>query len=64
MKKTALIFGTILTLIGFFQFIRYLTDYNILTSYGKGYVWGSAILLIFGIGLLLVGLIKSKKRNK
>lgn len=64
MKKTALIFGTILTLIGFFQFIRYLTDYNILTSYGKGYVWGSAILLIFGIGLLSVGLIKSKKRNK
>jgi len=49
-----------LLLIGFFQGFRYLFDYNILTQYGKGYVWGSIFLLIAGLVLIFFGLKKKK----
>jgi len=60
MKKVALIIGIILSLIGALQGFRYFFDYNILTQYGKGYVWGSVFLLAIGIILICLGI----KRNK
>ncbi|OQC38302.1 MAG: hypothetical protein BWX63_00402 [Bacteroidetes bacterium ADurb.Bin041] len=60
MRKVALIIGIVLLLIGFFQGFRYLFDYNILTQYGKGYVWGSIFLLIAGLVLIFFGLKKKK----
>ena len=60
MKKLALIIGIISSLIGFFQVVRYLFDYNVLTQYGKGYVWGSILLLLIGILLIYLGLRKRK----
>ncbi|NLB67472.1 MAG: hypothetical protein GX798_03310 [Bacteroidales bacterium] len=62
MKKVSLILGIILALIGFFQVIRYIFEYNTLMQYGKGYVWGSIIL--FAIGLLLIYFGLRKKKNK
>ena len=59
MKKVALIIGIILSLIGALQGFRYFFDYNILTQYGKGYVWGSVFLLAIGIILICLGI----KRN-
>lgn len=60
MKKLALIIGIISSLLGFVQVIRYLFDYNVLTPYGKGYVWGSISLLLIGILLIYLGLKKRK----
>lgn len=60
MKKVVLIIGIVLSLIGFFQGLRYFFDYNTLTHYGKGYVWGSMFLLIIGLVLIYFGLKKKK----
>ena len=60
MKKIALIIGIVLSLIGFIQCFRYFFDYNMLTPYGKGYVWGSILLFLLGILLIYIGLRKKK----
>ncbi len=60
MKKIALGIGIFLSLIGFFQGFRYFFYYNILTQYGKGYVWGSIVLFIAGLTLIYFGLKKKK----
>ena len=60
MKKVALIIGVVLSLIGFFQGFRYFFDYNTLTHYGKGYVWGSIFLLIIGLVLIYFGFKRRK----
>ncbi|MGB4415541.1 MAG: hypothetical protein WBI53_11770 [Paludibacter sp.] len=60
MKKVALIIGIVLSLIGFSQGFRYFFDYNTLTQYGKGYVWGSIFLLATGLLLIYFGLKKKK----
>ena len=63
MKKVFLILGIILALIGFFQGIRYIFDYNTLMQYGKGYVWGSIILFAIGLVLIYFGLRKKKTKS-
>ena len=63
MKKVFLILGIILALIGFFQVIRYIFEYNTLMQYGKGYVWGSIILFAIGLVLIYFGLRKKKTKS-
>jgi hypothetical protein len=58
MKKLFLILGIILCLIGGLQTGRYLVDYDVLSEYGKGYVWGSIIMLVLGLIFLYFGLKK------
>ncbi len=60
MKKLALVLGIFITIIGFFQCVVYFMDYNELTQYGKGYVWGSFLLLLMGILLIYIGLKKKQ----
>ncbi|PKL85927.1 MAG: hypothetical protein CVV22_05185 [Ignavibacteriae bacterium HGW-Ignavibacteriae-1] len=60
MKKVILTIGIILFIIGMFQGSRYFLDYNVLSHYGKGYVWGSAIILLLGIAFIIIGLKKKK----
>ncbi|MBS3999491.1 MAG: hypothetical protein KGZ71_03300 [Desulfobulbaceae bacterium] len=60
MKKVILIIGIILFLIGLFQGGRYFFDYNVLSHYGKGYVWGSAIIWLIGLTFIIIGLKKKK----
>ncbi len=55
MKKWIVAIGTLFLLLGILQFFKYFSNYNILTQYGKGYVWGSGILIIIGIILIIVG---------
>lgn len=62
MKKAALIIGIILSLIGALQGFRYFFDYNVLTQYGKGYVWGSVFLIVIGIILIYLGIKRNKTR--
>jgi len=60
MKKFSLITGLFLSVVGFFQCYKYLFVYETLTQYGKGYVWGSILLLIMGFLLIYLG---AKKRK-
>ncbi len=62
MKKWLIALGALLILMGLMQGGRYITDYKILTQYGKGYVFGSVFLMLLGIILVLLG-IKGKKNN-
>jgi len=61
MKRLSVVIGFILSAIGIFQSFRYVTNYTNLSSYGKGYVWGSFIFLVCGIVLIYFGFRKSKK---
>jgi len=63
MKKWIIIIGTVLFLAGLFQGGRFLMDYNSLTQYGKGYVWGSGLLMLLGFIVILIGLKKKKKTS-
>jgi len=61
MKRLSAVIGFILSSIGIFQSFRYVTDYTILSSYGKGYVWGSFIFIACGLVLIYFGIRKSNK---
>jgi len=63
MKKVTLILGIILSLIGFFQGIRYIFEYNTLMQYERGIVWGSIILLAIGLIMIYFGLRKKKTKS-
>lgn len=60
MKKIVLLMGIVLLLFVIPKGIRYFFDYNTLTQYGKGYVWGSIFLLIIGLVLIFLGLKKEQ----
>lgn len=65
MKNLSIVLGLLLILIGLIQGGKYIQDYNILTHYGKGFVWGSGFFIIIGAILLIFGLkkrINSKKK--
>jgi|GEM_PF-392108 len=56
MKKVGIAIGALLTLGGIYQGAAYVADYNVLSRYGQGYVWGSGIMLLLGGGLLIISL--------
>lgn len=56
MKKYLLLFlGTILSAIALSKLSLYVSDYEQLTSYGKGYIWGNLFILLAGLTLLFLG---------
>ena len=60
MSKWIAAFGAIFVLLGLFQMVKYLSDYNVLSQYGKGYMWGSGFLIVLGAALIFGGLKKKK----
>jgi len=60
MKKWTIVIGVLITLFGLFQSGKFLLDYNTLTQYGKGYVWGSGLLVVIGAFLIIAGLKRKK----
>lgn len=60
MRKVLLAIGIILCLIGVFPLFQYIFDYTELSDYGKGFVWGKAVILLIGISLIVI----SRKINK
>ncbi|NQW29058.1 MAG: hypothetical protein HQ472_00910 [Ignavibacteria bacterium] len=60
MSKLSMIVGVVILLLGLYQGGKYVLDYNSLTSYGQGYVWGSILLIICGAVLIVFGLKKRK----
>lgn len=62
MKITIVIVGFLVLLVGCFNLGKYLSDYNALAPYGKGFVWGNVILIVAGLLSVLIGL-KKKSRT-
>lgn len=54
MKKLLFYLGLGLSIIGAFSFLKYVIDYNSLSDYGRGYVWGKVLIIIIGIVLILL----------
>jgi|LakMenE18May11ns_1017448.scaffolds.fasta_scaffold9438970_1 hypothetical protein len=52
MKTIAKIVGALFLLVGLLQTFKYVMSYSNLTPYGKGFVLGSVLLILFG-GLLI-----------
>ncbi|MFT6814617.1 MAG: hypothetical protein ACJAZ3_000508 [Sphingobacteriales bacterium] len=63
MKKILLFLGILFCLISLFPFIKYLLDYSELSTYGKGFIWGKALILTIGISLVILSLKIKKNRN-
>lgn len=64
MKKILFITGIALSVLGFLQGYPYVFNYGILTEYGKGYVWGSAILFFTGMVVIFFAFkIKKQAHN-
>ncbi|MEM1121063.1 MAG: hypothetical protein AAGJ18_11495 [Bacteroidota bacterium] len=54
-KYIFLIVGVIFTAIACSKLSVYISDYNQLTNYGKGYIWGNLLVLAVGLVLLFIG---------
>lgn len=48
MKNLLLSLSLLLLIVGAFNFLKYAGDYSMLSDYGKGYLFGSTILLLVG----------------
>ncbi|RCX05481.1 hypothetical protein [Schleiferia thermophila] len=64
MKKILFITGIASSVFGFFQGYPYVFDYGILSNYGKGYVWGSALLFFTGLAMIYFALKIKKQAHK
>jgi len=62
MKKAIPIIGSLVFLFGVFNIIKYIFDYNVLAAYGKGFVWGNAILMLLGFFMMFF-ILKKKRRE-
>jgi len=63
MKKVFFIAGLALILISIYRGGVYVLDYNLLTEYGRGYVWGCIILFVIGSLLIFLSFKKIKSSN-
>lgn len=58
MKKVLIALGIILCLTGLFPVLQYMFDFNILSSYGKGFILGKALLIFIGLSCIIIGVKK------
>lgn len=59
MKKEVLFYvSLVICVLSSFKLLSYIADYQKLSDYGKGYIWGNLILLFLGI----FGIYFSKKK--
>ncbi len=61
MRIVIRILGALLLLLGAYQTLLYIRDYDVITQYGKGYVWGSVIMTLAG-GALVIMSFRKKRR--
>ncbi len=72
MKKALLLSGALITLISLLRGMNYLIDYraldvqyqNAFYSYHQGHIIGTAIILLVGVGLMILGTRKKKHHIK
>lgn len=58
-QNLALGFALLVLIIGLFNFFKYISDYELLSDYGKGYLSGSLIFILLG-GILSFLIIRKK----
>lgn len=58
-QNLALGFALLVLVIGLFNFFKYVSDYELLSDYGKGYLSGSVIFILLG-GILSFLIIRKK----
>jgi len=61
MKYIFYLIGGILLLSSIYSLVQYALDYDVLSQYGKGYIWGKVLMFIIGAVLIYFGFKKSKK---
>ena len=61
MKKLLLVLGIIVVIASLIRIGQYVADYQILSDYGKGYIWGHVLTLAVGALLIFFGLRKKKE---
>ncbi|MBU1368352.1 MAG: hypothetical protein KJ578_12945 [Bacteroidetes bacterium] len=61
MKRILIIAGGILVFLSVVPLIQFVFDYNELSDYGRGYIWGNVLLLLIGSLLLFAGIKKKRK---
>ncbi len=62
MKRFLLILGIALIVFGLYPFIKYVGDFEILSSYGKGFVTGKILMVSIGVVLIFFSMrLKSKE---
>jgi len=54
MKKVLLIAGIIILVLGIIPLMQYALDYNDLSNYGKGYIWGKLLITLIGTFLIII----------
>jgi len=59
-RKIIVIAGSLIFLVGALNVIKYESDYDLLATYGKGFVWGNGVLVLVGFLMVYMGL---KKRT-
>lgn len=64
MKKVLLYVGIIICLLGLVPLVEYLFDYNKLSDYGKGFIWGKGLMILIGICLVVIGRKGKQSGNK
>lgn len=62
MKKILFIAGLFIVVLALTALASYIVDYQDLSAYGKGYIWGKVILLLIGIFFIYWG--KKKRPRK
>jgi hypothetical membrane protein len=64
MKTILIIAGGILVFLSVIPIIQFVFDYNELSDYGKGYIWGNVLLFLLGSLLLFMGIKKKRKSEQ
>lgn len=64
MKYLFLIIGLIITIYAGRNLGLYLGDYDILSQYGKGFVFGQVLLFLLGLGLTTMGWLRIRRGNR
>ncbi len=62
-KKLLLILGIIVCLFALVPLVQYVFDYQQLSEYGQGFIWGKVLLLVLG-GLLIFASLYTRKTVK
>lgn len=57
-RKINVAAGSVFFLVGAINVIKYASDYDLLATYGQGFVWGNGILLLVGFLMIYGGLKK------
>ncbi len=63
MRKTLLFVGILFMLFSLLSIIPYISDYEVLSEYGKGFIVGKFLLMLVGLLMVIIGIKKTAPRK-